>query len=206
MYSDITTLTSKTSESVDKQAALRSLSGLVAETVAFNALGLFISQVLSSLSSEDDEKEKKKRERFQNRLKGRAGQAVKDVLAPLPVPQVEGPLISGINALIEAASDSKEPFQFFELQPEDAWERMGIFSIPVDKYNEWTEIKNMALDGVYEKEGAFGKTSTKKIKKKYQEEMLANWLAYTLYASGLAPSEVGTVVRYNVKAIQNKSK
>ena len=206
MYSDITTLTSKTSESIDKQAALRSLSGLVAETVAFNALGLFISQVLSSLSSEDDEKEKKKRERFQNRLKGRAGQVVKDVLAPLPVPQVEGPLISGINALIEAASSSKEPFQFFELQPEDAWERMGIFSIPIDKYNEWTEIKNMALDGVYEKKGAFGKTSTKKIKKKYQEEMLANWLAYTLYASGLAPSEVGTVVRYNVKAIQDKSK
>ena len=44
------------------------------------------------------------------------------------------------------------------------------------------------------------------LKKKYQEEMLANCQAYTLYASGLAPSEVGTVVRYNVKAIQNKSK
>ena len=206
MYSDITTLTSKTSESVDKKAALRSLSGLIAETVAFNALGLFISQALSSLSSEDDEKQKKKRQRFQNRLKGRAGQVVKDIVSPLPVPQMEGPLISGINALIQAASTSKDPYQFFELQPEDAWERMGILSIPVDKYKEWREMMNMVVDGTYELKGPFGAKTTKKIKKRYRDEMLANWLAYTLYASGLAPSEVGTVVRYNTKAIQEKSK
>ena len=206
MYSDITALSSKTSERGDKQAALRSLGGLIAETVAFNALGLFISQALASMSSEDDEKEKKKREKFKNRLKGRAGQTIKDVLAPLPIGVVEGLLIDGINAFISGISESDDPFQFFEMRPEDDWQKMGIFSIPIERANEWNEMRKMAFEGTFEKKGAFGKSSTKKIKKRYRDEMLANYMVYTLYASGILPAEAGTIARYNTKAIKDKTK
>ena len=204
MYSDVTTLFSKTSDTQDKKSAGRSLTGLVAETIAFNALGLVLTQALSAMSAESEDDKKAKEQRLSNRFKGRAGQAIKDVLSPLPLPQLEGPLISGINALIRAASESKDPYQFFELQPEDAWERLGVLSIPTERFTEWNQMRKMAFTGEYEQKLPFGKTVTKKLKPAGRDEMLANWISYTLYSAGLAPSEVGTVARYNMKQIMKK--
>lgn len=204
MYSDVTTLFSKTSDTQDKKSAGRSLTGLVAETIAFNALGLVLTQALSAMSAESEDDKKAKEQRLSNRFKGRAGQAIKDVLSPLPLPQLEGPLISGINALIRAASESKDPYQFFELQPEDAWERLGVLSIPTERFAEWNQMRKMAFTGEYEQKLPFGKTVTKKLKPAGRDEMLANWISYTLYSAGLAPSEVGTVARYNMKQIIKK--
>ena len=204
MYSDVTTLFSKTSDTQDKKSAGRSLTGLVAETIAFNALGLVLTQALSAMSAESEDDKKAKEKRLSNRFKGRAGQAIKDVLSPLPLPQFEGPLISGINALIRAASESDDPYQFFELQPEDAWERLGVLSIPGERFAEWNQMRKMAFTGEYEQKLPFGKTVTKKLKRKGRDEMLANWISYSLYSAGFAPSEVGTVARYNMKQIIKK--
>jgi hypothetical protein len=204
MYSDVTTLFSKTSDTQDKNAAGRSLTGLVAETIVFNSLGLILTQALSAMSAESEDDKKAKEKRLSNRIKGRAGQAIKDVLSPLPFPQFDGPLISGINALIAAASESDDPYQFFELQPEDAWERLGLFSIPGERFAEWNQMRKMAFTGEYEQKLPFGKTVTRKLKRKGRDEMLANWISYTLYSAGLAPSEVGTVARYNMKQIMKK--
>ena len=204
MYSDITTLFSKTSDTQDKNAAGRSLTGLVAETIVFNSLGLILTQALSAMSAESEDDKKAKEQKLSNRIKGRAGQAIKDVISPLPLPQIEGPLISGINALIAAASESDDPYQFFELQPEDAWERLGVLSIPGERFAEWNQMRKMAFTGEYEQKLPFGKTVTKKLKPSGRDEMLANWISYTLYSAGLAPSEVGTVARYNMKQIMKK--
>ena len=204
MYSDVTTLFSKTSDTQDKNAAGRSLTGLVAETIVFNSLGLILTQALSAMSAESEDDKKAKEKRLSNRIKGRAGQAIKDVISPLPLPQIEGPLISGINALIAAASESDDPYQFFEIQPEDAWERLGVLSIPGERFAEWNQMRKMAFTGEYEQKLPFGKTVTKKLKPSGRDEMLANWISYTLYSAGLAPSEVGTVARYNMKQIMKK--
>jgi hypothetical protein len=204
MYSDVTTLFSKTSDTQDKNAAGRSLTGLVAETIVFNSLGLILTQALSAMSAESEDDKKAKEKRLSNRIKGRAGQAIKDIISPLPFPQFEGPLISGINALIAAASESDDPYQFFELQPEDAWERLGVLSIPGERFAEWNQMRKMAFTGEYEQKLPFGKTVTRKLKRKGRDEMLANWISYTLYSAGLAPSEVGTVARYNMKQIMKK--
>ena len=201
MYSDVTTLFSKSSDAKDKGAAGRSLAGLVAETIVFNGLGLVLTQALSAMSAESEDDKKAKEKRLSNRIKGRAGQAIKDVVSPLPLPQFDGPLISGINALIAAASESDDPYQFFELQPEDAWERLGVLSIPGERFAEWNQMRKMAFTGEYEQKLPFGKTVTKKLKRKGRDEMLANWISYTLYSAGLAPSEVGTIARYNMKKI-----
>ena len=204
MYSDVTTLFSKTSDTQDKNAAGRSLTGLVAETIVFNSLGLILTQALSAMSAESEDDKKAKEKRLSNRIKGRAGQAIKDVISPLPLPQIEGPLISGINALIAAASESDDPYQFFEIQPEDAWERLGVLSIPGERFAEWNQMRKMVFTGEYEQKLPFGKTVTKKLKPSGRDEMLANWISYTLYSAGLAPSEVGTVARYNMKQIMKK--
>ena len=201
MYSDVTTLFSKSSDAKDKGAAGRSLAGLVAETIVFNGLGLVLTQALSAMSAESEDDKKAKEKRLSNRIKGRAGQAIKDVVSPLPLPQFDGPLISGINALIAAASESDDPYQFFELQPEDAWERLGVLSIPGERFAEWNQMRKMAFTGEYEQKLPFGKTVTRKLKRKGRDEMLANWISYTLYSAGLAPSEVGTIARYNMKKI-----
>lgn len=201
MYSDVTTLLSKSSEAKDKGAAGRSLAGLVAETIVFNGLGLVLTQALSAMSAESEDDKKAKEKRLSNRIKGRAGQAIKDIVSPLPLPEFDGPLISGINALIAAASESDDPYQFFELQPEDAWERLGVLSIPGERFAEWNQMRKMAFTGEYEQKLPFGKTVTKKLKRKGRDEMLANWISYTLYSAGLAPSEVGTIARYNMKKI-----
>jgi hypothetical protein len=201
MYSDVTTLFSKSSDAKDKRAAGRSLSGLVAETIVFNGLGLVLTQALSAMSAESEDDKKAKEKRLSNRIKGRAGQAIKDVLSPLPLPEFDGPLISGINALIAAASESDDPYQFFELQPEDAWERLGVLSIPGERFAEWNQMRKMVFTGEYEQKLPFGKTVTRKLKRKGRDEMLANWISYTLYSAGLAPSEVGTIARYNMKKI-----
>ena len=201
MYSDVTTLFSKSSDAKDKGAAGRSLAGLVAETIVFNGLGLVLTQALSAMSAESEDDKKAKEKRLSNRIKGRAGQAIKDIVSPLPLPQFDGPLISGINALIAAASESDDPYQFFELQPEDAWERLGVLSIPGERFAEWNQMRKMAFTGEYEQKLPFGKTVTRKLKRKGRDEMLANWISYTLYSAGLAPSEVGTIARYHMKKI-----
>lgn len=201
MYSDVTTLFSKSSDAKDKVAAGRSFAGLVAETIVFNALGLVLTQALSAMSAESEDDKKAKEKRLSNRIKGRAGQAIKDIVSPLPLAQFDGPLISGINALIAAASESDDPYQFFELQPEDAWERLGVLSIPGERFAEWNQMRKMAFTGEYEQKLPFGKTVTRKLKRKGRDEMLANWISYTLYSAGLAPSEVGTIARYNMKKI-----
>ena len=204
MYNDITTLSSKTSTVEDKQSAARSMAGLIAETVAFQGLGLLLTQALSGLSAENEDKRKEKQKKFENRKKGRGGQVIKDILSPLPIAQIDGPVILGVNALIAAVSQSKDPYQFFEDRPEGAWERVGLITIPKQKLERWNEYRRMAMDGTYMYKGPFGKAKVKKLSRKGKEDMMANWLSYTLYSLGLAPAEVGTVVDYNAKFIKKK--
>ena len=207
MYSDLTIVTSKTATKEDKIAAWKSLGGLAAETVTFNLLGLYIIQGLVLLSAENDEDAEEKLKRFNNRKKGRAGQALKDIISPLPLGIIDEPLVKGINTLIRVASDSDDPYQFFEAQPKDAWDNLGLYSIPLTRFDEWLEMTNMAINGNYEVTGPFGKKTTKKLNGAGKGDMLGNWLGYTAYSAGFLPAEAGTIARNNVKYIKkNKTK
>lgn len=207
MYSDLTIVTSKTATKEDKIAAWKSLGGLSAETVTFNLLGLYIIQGLVLLSAENDEDAEEKLKRFNNRKKGRAGQALKDIISPLPLGIIDEPLVKGMNTLIRVASDSDDPYQFFEAQPKDAWDNLGLYSIPLTRFDEWLEMTNMAINGNYEVTGPFGKKTTKKLNSSGKGDMLGNWLGYTAYSAGFLPAEAGTIARNNVKYIKkNKTK
>ena len=202
MYSDITTAASKTSSAQDKSAAYRSLSGLVSEVIVFNTLGLLISELLSEISSESDLSEEEKTKKKQNRLKGRLTSVVTDILSPLPVDQVNDPIIEGINSFIKLISDSDDPYQLFKSMDKSAWERMGLLGIPTQKFNEWYEMGEMALGGTYERELPFGKKDKVSITEEGKESALNNWFSYTLYLNGLLPSEAGTTIKYNIRSIK----
>lgn len=202
MYSDITTAASKTSSAQDKSAAYRSLSGLVSEVIVFNTLGLLISELLSEISSESDLSEEEKTKKKQNRLKGRLTSVVTDILSPLPVDQVNDPIIDGVNSFIKLISDSDDPYQLFKSMDKSAWERMGLLGIPTQKFNEWYEMGEMALGGTYERELPFGKKDKVSITEEGKESALNNWLSYTLYLNGLLPSEAGTTIKYNIRSIK----
>ena len=202
MYSDITTAASKTSSAQDKSAAYRSLSGLLSEVIVFNTLGLLISELLSEISSESDLSEEEKTKKKQNRLKGRLTSVVTDILSPLPVDQVNDPIIEGINSFIKLISDSDDPYQLFKSMDKSAWERMGLLGIPTQKFNEWYEMGEMALGGTYVRELPFGKKDKVSITEKGKESALNNWFSYTLYLNGLLPSEAGTTIKYNIRSIK----
>jgi len=203
MYSDSTVTASKTATREDKVAAMRSLSGLVAETVSFHLIGLGLTQLLAGMSAESKEEKEERDKKFNNRIKGRAGQALLDIVSPIPLKVVGDPVIEATNAILRIIDSSEDPYQFFEQQKLESWENLGLFSIPLSRSSEWLEMTNMAFFGEFEVDKPFGGTSTKKITGKGRDEMLTNWLVYSLYLyPGLLPSEAGSVARYNTNYVK----
>jgi hypothetical protein len=197
MYNDIGNLFSKSNTTQDKVQAGKSLVGLVAETATFNALGLFITQSLATISKElrgTDEDEETLDKQLQARIKGRGGQVVSDILSPIPLLNPE--VTKGVNAMIETFSDEEDPFQFFVNEPGSLIERLGTLGIGVQKAKQIKEMVMLGLTGEYKDD--FGRTI--KIDPKYKDDILAQAHLYTLYLLGALPLEAGSIMDYNMRA------
>ena len=202
MYSDITVAVSKTSNAEDKKSAYKSLTGLVAEAAMFNLIGVYVSGIISGLSSQSKDSEEDKEKRKGQRIKGRAGNFLTDIVSPLPLDLIDSAVLDGANAFIRLVSESEDPYQFFKAQDKSAWERMGLLGIPKEKFDSWYEMGEMALGGTYEKELPFGRKKTVRLTEEGKDSMLGNWFAYTLFLTGALPSEAGTLISYNIKDIK----
>jgi len=222
MVSDVTMLTSKMSTTQDKAAAARSIGGLAAETALFNALGLFISQMLDKFTLEDeDEEDKEKAEK--NRLKGRIGNVVKDVLSPLPL--VDVPTVELANYVLRLLADEepeeeiqlstskrtaqpkkKEPFQLFSEDRKEFLDQLGVLGITGKNAVVVYDLGRMAFKGEYQKKYKGEEGKVKKIDPKYKDAAKINLAAYVLYSMGLLPSDVATVVKGNIKDMQRAKK
>jgi len=126
MYSDINTLTNNpTALPGDKSRALRSLGGLGVETVMFNAIGLGITQTLAAaarlISGEEEdpnlndfknaeERSAKRDKEFKQRLTGRLGNMVADILVPIPILNDE--TLNQVNGLLNLFQGEEDPFNF----------------------------------------------------------------------------------------------
>ena len=203
MFSDLGVLTSRSlNNEQDRVAAAKSLTGLVGETIAFNAMSLLITQLLAGLSGyiTDDDSRRAKKKDLDNRIKGRLGNALLDVVSPMPPTD---PIVMGaINGIIRTFSDEKDPWQFFNNDKKTLIEQMGVLGIPAKGVSELIEMVDMASTGTYtDKYG-----NKNRIRKKYQEDMAINTPIYFAYLAGLLPIEVGSVIRYNVKSYKRKSK
>jgi hypothetical protein len=222
MVSDVTMLTSKMSTAQDKAAAARSIGGLAAETTLFNALGLFISEMLDKFTLEDEDEEDKLKSE-ENRLKGRIGNVVKDVLSPLPL--VDVPTIELANYVLRQFADEepeeeiqlstsrrtaqpkkKEPFQLFSEDRKEFLDQLGVLGITGKNAVVVYDLGRMAFKGEYQKKYKGEEGKVKKIDPKYKDAAKINLAAYVLYSMGLLPSDVATVVKGNIKDMQREKK
>ena len=206
MYSDIITISSKTSSSKDKKSALRSIGGLIAETAVFNALSYIIGNILyngalaftgQDESEEDEKKRRKKKE------KGVITNIAKDVLVPLPM--VDEPIIGGLNYALDKFQsdlpDSVEKFKLYNYQSDRYLDGFGVLGIGGQKLLETGEIAEMASSGTYTTE--FMNVKTKKKLPPESIELMQSLLPIAiLYNSGVLPSEVGSEINYIVKIIK----
>jgi len=201
MYTNTNTLLRKGSTIEDRVAAGKSLVGLGVETATFNAIGLMVTQALAGLSFEEEEEKDKA---FKNRKKGRIGNVVKDVLSPIPIlDDATIGIANSVLRLFQDAQDPKDVYQLFVNDKRTLNEMLGTLGIPITKGKELRTMMEMSLYGTYKNKYSGKKTE---ISAEAQDKMSTQTAMYFLYLLGLAPTEVGSVVNYNVKALKKKTK
>ncbi len=170
---------------------------------------------------DEDEEDKEKAEK--NRLKGRIGNVVKDVLSPLPL--VDVPTIELANYVLRLLADEepeeeiqlstskrtaqpkkKEPFQLFSEDRKEFLDQLGVLGITGKNAVVVYDLGRMAFKGEYQKEYMGTEGKVKKIDPKYKDAAKINLAAYVLYSMGLLPSDVATVVKGNIKDMKRAKK
>lgn len=200
--SDIAVVTDKTATKEDKTIAIRSLMGYAAETVTFRLISGYIAYQLGTaalklLDREESEEEKEKRKN--NLIKGQVTGTVTDVLSPAPIADkfvqskvndLAGAVQTGMNIPLE------KQYNIFGESKQDYVQNMGMYGIASERASQLFEISKLAATGKYTDD--FGKEKT--ISEKDQETLKPFIGLGFLSSIGLAPSEVGSVLRYMVKA------
>lgn len=221
MYSDINTLyNNPTALPGDKKRARQSLAGLGLETTVFNLFGLGITQALSALarvvSGEDeddpnlskemnDRKRRKAEEKdFMNRVKGRTGNMIADVVSPAPI--LNDIFLDKLNNFMEIFQEDEEnPWKFFAKTDKGINERLGVLGIGGKKLGILADMIQTIVTGEKTTE-YMGKKSTKKIEPKKLKALQGIAMAYTFHligVPGLNSSEIGYV---SERAFKNISK
>jgi hypothetical protein len=209
MYSDIITLSSKTSSVEDKKIAARSLAGLTAETATFNALSSGITSMLFELAKymmDYDEPEEEMEKRMKNKNRGVATNVATDVLVPFPIADVM--VLGGLNKVLDLLQmdiPEEEKFTLFNKEEENYLERAGVLGIAFEKLMDVSDIYDMAINGTITEE-SFGKKTTKELPAESQEVMESILPLSILYNFGVLPSEVGSEIRYITKIAKKTAK
>ncbi len=210
MYSDINTLSNKTSLPGDKTRAVKSLGGLAVETVAFNAIGLGITQMLSSIArsfsgeEEDDpnissfknrqKRKQAKEKQLKSRITGRLGNMLADVAVPVPV--LNDVFLNKVNGLMGLFQEDEEnPFKFFAKTDKDIIDQLGVLGIGVKKGDIIIDMIKTIKTGEFSGE-AYGKKYSKKLDPKAIDRLKLVGVAYLMHSigvPGLNTSEVGYV-------------
>jgi hypothetical protein len=206
MYSDINTLyNNPTALPGEKKRAIQSLAGLGLETTMFNAIGLGITQAMAAaaraLSGEDEElgleadmkREEANEKDFMNRVKGRTGNMIADVVSPLPI--LNDALLDKINGVMGLFQDEENPWKFFAKTDKGINERLGVLGIGVQKGAILADMIKTIVTGEKTTE-YMGKKSTKKIQPEKIETLKGIAMAYTLHLIGvpiLNSTEVGYI-------------
>jgi ribosomal protein S18 acetylase RimI-like enzyme len=201
---DLATLTNKTSTKEDKKIAARSVGGFAAEIVTFRAISIGIALLLGSLAKaimgkpEDDEEYEKRKKGL---IKGALTGTFTDVFSPVPV--TDKFIQLGGAPLMQYLEDAtKLPVSIYSPRKEEFLQNAGLFGIVGDRANQLFEISKLAVTGKYTDD--FGKEKTISSKDK---DGLALLIAPALLTNtGLAPSEMNSIIRYAIKDAKKKTK
>ena len=209
MYSDVTILTSKTSSAQDKSSAARSLAGLAGEMATYYSIRVFISTLLfkaTAFMMGYDEPEEEEEKRIKQNEKSIATNVVIDVLSPMPLtdPLVTGGFNKAIG-LFQQDIPEKERFQLWNKTEKKYLESLGLLGMAIQGGLNLAELGDMAYTGKYTSE-YMGTKTTKTIPSESQDMLKYLFLPATLFTFGLAPSEVGAVIRYSMKIAKKESK
>ena len=200
MYSDIMQISSKLATEEDKARAKASLSGLAVESLTFNALGFGISMGLyaatKSLTGGEEESEEDHLRRVNGILKGRATNIASDIFSPFPA-LTDSFVIPSINLVLKTIQEGEEKdmFLLFSRDEKEFSDQLGVFGIGLKAAKELYEIQSIALTGKYD--SRYGKEV--QLDSRAQEIASTVFLTKLLYASGLAPVEVGTMSNYAMR-------
>jgi hypothetical protein len=195
--SDLATLTNKTSSKEDKEIAKLSIAGFGVEAAAFRLLSIGISILLGSLEKlimgidEDDEEYKK---RVDNLMKGGKTGMFTDVFSPIPI---SDKLVQSGGALITQSIEDATglPTAIYSPRKEEFLQNAGLFGIAADRAAQLFEITKLSVTGKYTDD--FGKEKT--ISPKAQDGLKMLIVPALMTNTGLAPSEVNSVIRYAIK-------
>lgn len=221
MYSDVNTIVNNpTALPGDKTRAAKSLGGLAVETVMFNALGLGITQTLSMLArmvsgeEEDDpnlnraKNLKKKRDaeekQFMNRLRGRLGNMIADVLVPVPILNDETlNQINGLMSLFQEGDD--DPFKFFAKTDKKLEDQIGTLGIGPKKALILKDMIMTIQKGEFTGSYA-GKSYSKKLTPEAIDRLKYIATAYAMHSVGIPVLNFSEVGYISERAFKNISK
>jgi hypothetical protein len=201
---DLATLTNKTSSKEDKTIAARSLAGFGVESATFRLVSIGISILLGSLAKaimgidEDDEEYEK---RVDNIIKGGKTGMFTDAFSPVPLADK---LVQAGGALITQSIEDATglPTAIYSPRKEEFLQNAGLFGIAADRVAQLFEITKLSVTGEYTDD--FGKEKT--ISSDAQDGLKMLIVPALMTNTGLAPSEVNSIVRYAIKDSKKKIK
>jgi len=191
MYTDWNVIFGQASKE-DKIIAARSLAGIKAEMLMFNAMSVFMAngmkEIAYAITDYDDEE--KKKENYDNYLKSRLGTMAVDLFSPLPVSDYY--VLTGLNwVMSKMLKDKEDPFQFYN-NPTELEKDLGTITVgPSEVIKMFESLSNLINDGVI----------TREVRGEEQEYILSDdeknlialiGAAKVLYILG-APAELGRV-------------
>jgi hypothetical protein len=194
---DLATLTNKTSSKEDKAVAKLSLAGFAVESATFRLVSIGISILLGSLAKaimgidEDDEEYEK---RVDNIIKGGKTGMFTDAFSPVPIADK---LVQAGGALITQSIEDATglPTAIYSPRKEEFLQNAGLFGIAADRAAQLYEITKLSVTGEYTDD--FGKEKT--ISSDAQDGLKMLIVPALMTNTGLAPSEVNSIVRYAIK-------
>jgi hypothetical protein len=202
MYTDWNVVLGSASKQ-DKIIAARSLAGIKAEMVMFNAMSVFIANGMKEIaySLTDYEDEEKIQENYDNYLKSRAGTMAVDLFSPLPVSDYW--VLEGLNLVMRTILKKEEdPFQFYS-NPTELEKDLGTITVgPSEVVKMFESLSNLMNDGVITRE-VRGEEKEYELTDKEKNLVALIGAAKVLYILG-APAELGRVSDQINKILEEK--
>jgi hypothetical protein len=204
---DFQILTSKTSSLEDKAIAARSLSAYSVEMAVFKTIAIGSSYMLGSLAYNMmgiDETDEENEKRLNNLIKGQATGAVTDVLSPVPVldPYIQDAAAITLDKVQQAMDVDKDDVLSLYESNRNGLDYLGTLGVTAKRAQDLYDISNLSATGKYKDN--YGREMTISDE---NAEALQPFIGLSVLSNiGLAPSEVGSIVRYAQKAAKRDAK
>lgn len=204
---DANVLFSSSSSTADRKTAATSLTGYMAEMLAFKVIGSVISLGMGSLTNylmSNDETDEEYQKRYDNIIRGQITGTVTDVLSPLPpldyfYAKTADGFLNGIQYIADIEDEDR--FKLMTNYKTDILKSLGTFGIAAQRGKTFIDAASLASTGEYTDE--YGRV--KYITQNDREAL--NYIATMSFISnfGVLPSEANTIAKNAVNFSKRRS-